>query len=37
MSNQITQPPEPTSWLRIYQLVMGYAASQAIAVAAKLG
>ncbi len=37
MSDQISQPPEPTNWQRMNQLVMGFAASQAISVAAKLG
>jgi hypothetical protein len=37
MSNQISQPPEPTSWLRMNQLVMGFVASRGISVAAKLG
>src|SRR5215469_8477057 len=37
MGDQSSQPPDPTSWLRINQLVLGFAASQAIAVAAKLG
>jgi hypothetical protein len=36
MGNHFSLPPEPTSWLRMYQLVMGFAASQAIAGAAKL-
>jgi hypothetical protein len=37
MGDQSSQPPDPTSWLRMNQLVLGFAASQAIAVAAKLG
>jgi SAM-dependent methyltransferase len=37
MTDQISQPPELTSWLRMNQLVLGFMASQAIFVAAKLG
>ena len=37
MNDQISQPPGLTSWQRMNQLVMGFAASQAISVAAKLG
>jgi Dimerisation domain len=37
MSDHISQPLEPTAWQRMYQMVMGLAASQTIAVAAKLG
>jgi hypothetical protein len=37
MGDQSSEPPDPTSWLRMNQLVLGFAASQAIAVAATLG
>jgi hypothetical protein len=37
MSDQISQPLEPPTWVRMNQLVMGFVASRAISVAAKLG
>jgi len=37
MSDQISQPPELPNGVRMYQLVVGFVASRAISVAAKLG
>jgi SAM-dependent methyltransferase len=37
MSDQISEPPELPNGVRMYQLVVGFVASRAISVAAKLG